>query len=135
MAFAAQTGQVPVLAGGLFIINLLWIVAYDTLYAMTDRADDLKIGVKSTAILFGQADKIIVAGLQISVVLALFSLVFIIPALGPIYLLALCATAGTFLYQQWLIKDREPSRCFQAFLNNHWSGLIIFLGLLIDYWF
>lgn len=133
MAFAAQTGTIPPLAWILFIINLLWTIAYDTLYAMVDREDDLVIGVKSTAILFGQADKAIVAALHI-IVLGL--LLWIGPQLyfGKIYHLGLLIAASLAVYQQWLIKDRQPTHCFQAFLNNHWFGAAIFMGIAIDYY-
>jgi 4-hydroxybenzoate polyprenyltransferase len=133
MAFAAQTGSVPALAWGLFVTNVLWTVAYDTLYAMVDREDDLKIGVKSTAVLFGQADKVIVAGLHLMVLLLLLwygqQLEF-----GYLYYLGLLIAAGLAIYQQWLIKDREPSRCFEAFLNNHWFGAAIFAGIAAHYY-
>ncbi|MDM8568774.1 4-hydroxybenzoate octaprenyltransferase [Thiotrichales bacterium HSG1] len=134
MAFAAQTGTIPILAWWLFAANLLWTVAYDTLYAMVDREDDLLIGVKSTAILFGNADKIIIANLHIGVLLILFwigqQLEF-----SNLYNLSLLAGFVLVLYQQWLIKDRKPSKCLQAFLNNHWFGAIIFLGLVTHYYF
>ncbi len=134
MAFAAQTGTVPILAWWLFIANLLWTVAYDTLYAMVDREDDLAIGVKSTAILFGPADKIIVASLHLGMLLILFwigqHLQF-----GIWYNLSLVGGLGLSIYQQWLIKERKPILCLQAFLNNHWLGAIIFVGIAANYSF
>lgn len=133
MAFAAQTGTIPPLAWILFIINLLWTIAYDTLYAMVDREDDLVIGVKSTAILFGQADKAIVAALHI-IVLGLLLWIGQQLYFGKIYHLGLLIAASLAVYQQWLIKDRQPTHCFQAFLNNHWFGAAIFMGIAIDYY-
>jgi 4-hydroxybenzoate polyprenyltransferase len=133
MAFAAQTGTVPSLVWWLFATNVLWTVAYDTLYAMTDREDDLVIGVKSTAIIFGQADKAIVAGLHLAVLLLLLWIGQQIQ-LGSLYHLGLSVAAGLAIYQQWLIKDRKPERCFQAFLNNHWFGAAIFAGIAAHYY-
>ncbi len=133
MAYAAQTGNVPMLAWGLFLINVLWTVAYDTMYAMADREEDLIIGVKSTAILFGNADKAIVAGLQISVLLLLLWIGKEIN-FGAFYYLGVFMAACLAIYQQFLIKNREPARCFQAFLNNHWFGAMIFAGIAVDYY-
>ena len=133
MAFAAELNSVPMVAWWLFVINVLWVVVYDTMYAMVDRDDDLKIGVKSTAILFGQADKIIIAGLQVAVVGLLIGLGLQLQ-LGLFYYLGVLGAALLALYQQWLIKDREPANCFKAFLNNHWFGLVIFIGLLLQYY-
>ncbi len=132
MAYAAQTGSVPTLAWWLFFINVLWTVAYDTMYAMADREEDLLIGVKSTAILFGKADKAVVAGLHICVLLLLF---WIGQQMSGLYHLGLLLAAGLAIYQQWLIKDREPMRCFQAFLNNNWFGGAIFAGIAAHYYF
>ncbi len=132
MAFAAQTGELSSIAMVLFLTNVIWTVAYDTLYAMTDRPDDVKIGVKSTAILFGNADKLIVGGLQIIVIALLIAIGAAIQA-GLWYYLGIAGAAATFIYQQWMIKDRVPARCFQAFLHNHWSGMIIFAGIMADY--
>ncbi len=134
MAFAAQTGSVPTLAWWLFAANVLWTVAYDTLYAMVDREDDLVIGVKSTAILFGKADKVIVAGLHLMVLLLLLWIGQQLE-LGHLYHLGVLVAAGLAIYQQWLIKDRQPDRCFQAFLNNHWFGAAIFAGIAAHYLF
>ncbi|RKZ42745.1 MAG: 4-hydroxybenzoate octaprenyltransferase [Gammaproteobacteria bacterium] len=133
MAFAAQTDSIPTLAWWLLLTNVLWTVAYDTMYAMVDRADDLAIGVKSTAILFGQADKAIIASLQI-VVLLLLLWIGIKIHLGTWYYLGLLVAAGLVIYQQWLIKDRDPQRCFQAFLNNNWFGATIFAGIAAHYY-
>lgn len=133
MAFAAQTGHIPILAWWLFVVNILWAVAYDTLYAMVDREDDLVIGVKSTAILFGKADKVIVAGLHFALLLLLFWIGQQID-LGSFYYLGLIIATGLAIYQQWLIKDRAPQKCFQAFLNNHWFGAAIFVGIAAHYY-
>ena len=134
MAFAAQTGEIPLIAWLLFIINLLWTVAYDTLYAIVDCEDDLLIGVKSTAILFGKADKLIIATLQIIAILLLLYLGQLISA-SYLYYIGIFIAAMLAIYQQWLIKDREPARCFQAFLNNYWFGAAVFGGIAGHYYF
>jgi len=133
MAFAAQTGQVPILAYVLFVTNVLWTLAYDTLYAMADIEDDLVIGVKSTAILFGRADKIIIAGLQTIVLLLLLGIGLKLE-FTYWYYLGLLIAASLAIYQLWLIKDRLPERGFQAFLNNHWIGAAIFAGIAAHYY-
>lgn len=133
MAFAAQTAEIPLLAWLVFITNLLWTVAYDTMYAMVDRDDDLKIGVKSTAILFGNADRLIIALLQLIVFISLI-IIGIQVGLGQLYYTGLALAALLAIYQQWLIYHRDPARCFQAFLNNHWLGMVVFLGIVADYW-
>lgn len=132
MAFAAQTGELPVALWLLYIGNLLWTVAYDTEYAMCDRPDDLVIGVKSTAIVFGEADKLIIALLQGLTLLCLL-LVGSRFELGVYYYLGLAAMLLSFGWQHWLIRDREPQACLAAFLSNHWSGLLVFAGLVLDY--
>lgn len=132
MAFAAQTGELPRIAWLLFVVNILWSVAYDTLYAMVDREDDLKIGVKSTAILFGEADRLVVGVLQLLVLLGL-SLVGSLAGLGDFYAIGLLVAALLALYQQYLIRDRDPQRCFEAFLNNNWFGAAVFAGIALDY--
>jgi 4-hydroxybenzoate polyprenyltransferase len=129
MAFAAQTNSLPLTAWLLFITTVLWATAYDTMYGMVDRADDLRIGVKSTAILFGNYDKLIIALIQLALLLLLLG-VGIQLCLNIYYFFALSAALGLALYQQYLIKDREPEKCFQAFLNNNWFGAIIFIGIL-----
>jgi len=133
MAFGAVLGHVPLEAWLLFSANLLWTVAYDTQYAMVDRDDDLKIGIKSTAVLFGRADRLIIGLLQASV-LALLSWVALRVGLGGFFWLGLLGMAATFVYQQWLIVGRDRDRCFQAFLNNHWSGLLVFAGIALSWW-
>jgi 4-hydroxybenzoate polyprenyltransferase len=132
MAFSESMGEIPVVAWLLFSANLLWTVAYDTMYAMVDRDDDLNIGVKSTAILFGRHDKRIILLLQLAT-LALLMSVGEILAFGWPYQLSLIISAGFFCYQQILIVNREREKCFQAFLNNHFVGLIVFIGIAIEY--
>jgi 4-hydroxybenzoate polyprenyltransferase len=132
MAFSETQGRVPAIAWLLFIANLLWTVAYDTMYAMVDRDDDLKIGVKSTAILFGENDKRIIGFMQLLVLGLLFTVGDIL-AFGWPFQLSLIISAGLFSYQQLLISNRERNRCFQAFLHNHWVGMIIFIGIFVEY--
>jgi len=132
MAFAAQTGEVPLIAWLLLIGTVLWATAYDTMYAMVDRADDLKVGVKSTAILFGEADRLIIGVLQLLLV-AVLLLVGRQAELGAIYFLGLGVASLSLLYQQKLIFDRKPDDCLKAFLHNNWFGMAIFLGILGDY--
>jgi len=132
MAFQEAQGEIPLIAWLLFIANICWTVAYDTMYAMVDRDDDLKIGVKSTAILFGDNDKRIIGFLQL-LTLALLWTVGDILAFGWPYQISLVMAAGLFSYQQLLITNRERDKCFQAFLHNHWVGLIVFVGILFEY--
>lgn len=132
MAFAALNNTVSLKAWALFFVAALWPVIYDTMYAMTDRADDLKIGVKSTAILFGRFDIIIIACLQCLFVMLLAVLGWLFQ-LTYVYYLSIGCVAGLFIYQQILIKDRIPERCFQAFLHNHWVGMSLFIGILLNY--
>ncbi len=134
MAFAAQTGSVPPYVWLIYSANLIWTVAYDTIYAMVDREDDLKIGVKSTAILFGDADKVIIFALQM-LMLLIFVVLSIRLNLNHWFYFSLCCVLLVFSYHQYLIKDRARHLCFQAFLHNHWVGLIIFIGLLLNYGF
>lgn len=132
MAFAAQTGEVPALAWLLYTANVLWTLVYDTMYAITDREDDLKIGVKSTAILFGENDRLILAVLQLLTLLALY-LVGHRLELGGWYHAGLWGAALLFAYHQYLIKDRDGARCFKAFLHNHWVGMLVFLGIALHF--
>lgn len=132
MAFSEAQGEIPLIAWLLFLANLLWTVAYDTIYAMVDREDDLKIGVKSTAILFGENDKRIIGFLQILVLGLLFTVGDML-AFGWPYQLSLIVAAGLFSYQQILITNRDRDNCFQAFLHNHWVGMVIFIGIFIEY--
>jgi len=128
MAFAAVQEHVPAAAWLMFVASLLWIVAYDTMYAMVDRDDDLKIGIKSTAILFGSADRLMIGVLQLS---ALVCMALLGEQLGYrlFYYLGLTAIAGLFVYQQYLIRDRERGECFNAFANNVWVGFAFFAGV------
>lgn len=130
MAFTAQTGALPAIAWVLYAANCLWTVAYDTQYAMVDREYDLKIGVKSTAILFGDADRMMIGMLQAMFVFALL-LVGNALSLSFVYYLALLIATGLLAWQQWLIREREPQACFKAFLHNHWVGLVVFLGVVL----
>lgn len=132
MAFSAVTGSVPWYAWLLYGATLLWTVAYDTLYAMVDRDDDLKIGVKSTAILFGDADKLIVSILKI-LTLALLIGVGLHLQLSVWYYLGLTGAAILFIRQQYMVRNRERDLCFRAFLNNHYVGLLVFAGILTHY--
>ncbi len=133
MAFGAVLGHVPLEAWLLFAANLAWTMAYDTQYAMVDRADDLKIGIKSTAVLFGRADRLMIGLLQ-SLTLLLLVWAGARLALGGFFWLGLAAMATTFVWQQWLIRTRERDPCFRAFLNNHWSGLLVFAGIALTLW-
>jgi len=132
MAFAALTGAVPLLAWLLFAANVVWSVVYDTMYAMVDREDDLQVGTKSTAILFGVRDRRIIGRLQL-LLLVLLVLVGLLGGLGWAYYAGLFAATWFALYQQYLIRNREPGQCFKAFLNNNWFGLIIFCGIVLDF--
>ena len=132
MAFTAQTETVPTAALLLFIANTLWTIAYDTQYAMVDREFDKKIGVKSTAILFGDADKIVIGVLQSMFVAAMY-LAGQRLALGNIYNTALTVASLLLVYQQILIRERAPDKCFRAFLNNNWVGAVIFAGIVVSY--
>lgn len=132
MAFAEMEGRIPLVAWLLFLANLVWTVAYDTMYAMVDRDDDLRIGVKSTAILFGQNDKKIVGFLQLMTLGLLFT-VGELMAFGWPYQLSIVIGAGIFCYQQMLIVNRDREACFKAFLNNHFFGMVIFLGIFVEY--
>lgn len=129
MAFAAQTDTVPPVGWLLFVITLIWAVCYDTLYAMVDREDDLKIGLRSTAILFGSSDRVLVAVIQVVFLVGLF-LVGRAAGFGFFYQSALVVAAGLLAYQQYLIRHREPAACFKAFLNNNWVGLVVFIGIV-----
>lgn len=131
MAFAAVQHGIPTEAWLIFMATLLWVMAYDTMYAMVDRDDDLNIGVKSTAILFGQYDRVIIGALQAGMLLLLL-LLGIQLSFGFFYYLSLIAALGLGAYQQYLISGREKKLCFQAFLNNHYVGMVIFMGLFLD---
>lgn len=135
MAFAAiqhQLNWAQVLP--LMAANLCWVIAYDTWYAMVDRADDLKIGVKSSAILFGRHDRLFIALLQGAALLLLIQL-GLNTGRGDWYYGGIAVAAFLSVYQQWITRDRDPAACFRAFINNHWFGLAIFVGLALDYGF
>jgi 4-hydroxybenzoate polyprenyltransferase len=132
MAFAAQTGGVPALAWILFAANIFWAVAYDTAYAMVDREDDLKVGVKSTAILFGRYDRAMVFFFHI-LTIALLAFVGALAGRGLGYYAGLMAASGFVLYQQRLMRHRDRDGCFRAFLNNNWFGAAVFAGLVLDF--
>lgn len=132
MAFAAQTGTVSVITWILFMATVLWAVVYDTMYAMVDREDDIRSGMKSTAILFDDADRSIIGVIQILILLALVLLGNRLQ-LGMMYFAGIAIGAVLFIYQQYLIKDRIPERCFAAFLNNNWFGAAVFAGIFFNY--
>lgn len=132
MAFAATLNQLPSIAWWLYLVSLLWPLAYDTQYAMVDRADDQKTDIKSTAILFGDWDNVVILCLQGMVLLLLIG-VGVLLQFHALYFAALFAATLLFCYQYTLTKNRLPSQCFKAFLNNHWVGLIIWLGIAGHY--
>jgi 4-hydroxybenzoate polyprenyltransferase len=132
MAFAALNGTVPWIAWLIFASVVCWAGAYDTMYAMVDRKDDLRIGVRSTAILFGKADRLIIGLLQASAV-GILVLVGHRAHIGPWYQAGLLVAASLALWQQYLIRDRAPDACFRAFRNNNLFGLVIFCGILMAY--
>lgn len=132
MAFMASLTDVPPVAWLLFCANLIWTVSYDTMYAMVDRDDDLKIGVKSTAILFGKYDRVIIALLN-GVFISLLVVLGRIYSFGLGYWLSLIAAVGLFVYQQTLIHRRNREQCFHAFLNNHYVGMLVFAGIALQY--
>ncbi|WP_372965220.1 4-hydroxybenzoate octaprenyltransferase [Marinobacter sp.] len=131
MAWAAEANELSQMTWLLFTANVLWTVAYDTFYAMVDRDDDIKVGIKSTAVLFGEADRAIIAMLQALVVFILI-LVGRQADLGSFYYLGLTVMAALFVYQQFLARERAREGCFKAFLNNNWAGLAVFAGLILD---
>ena len=135
MAFAAQTGTMPPrLAWVLFLAGLLWTMAYDTMYAMVDREDDRKLGIRSSAILFGDADRFIIGVMQLMSLFALW-LAGRELKLGLWYGLGLAFAAMFALYQQLLIRERKPEECLRAFLNNNYFGMSVFIGIALDYLF
>jgi 4-hydroxybenzoate polyprenyltransferase len=133
MAWAAQTGELSPIAWLIYIANLLWIVAYDTMYGMVDREDDLKIGVKSTAILFGEADRMVIGILQMLFVLTMV-MVGINLEFSLAYFLGLVAASVLLAYEQAMIVYRLPDYCFRAFLHNHWVGAVVFFGIMAHYY-
>lgn len=132
MAFAAAAESVPTYAWLIYIATLLWTMAYDTLYAMADREDDLKVGIKSTAILFGEADLLMIALLE---TFALLALIFLGNQLGfsGWYYLGLIAAVALWGWQLWQARHRDPQTCFKCFLHNHWVGAVIFTGIFLHY--
>lgn len=132
MAFMAVTGSIPSIAWVLFSVAIIWALIYDTQYAMVDRADDLKIGIKSTAILFGDWDRLAIGLLQL-LMLGILLWLGVEAGLGPWYRAGLGVAAALAIYQQWLIRNQDPTGCFQAFLNNNYLGMAIFVGLALDY--
>jgi 4-hydroxybenzoate polyprenyltransferase len=134
MVFIAEMGAIPRVAWIIFFAGIIWAAIYDTMYAMVDRDDDLRIGVKSSAIAFGDMDRVIIGMLQLLMLFTLYlagrSMEF-----GYWYHVGLVAAGVFFAYQQWLIRERRPVSCFSAFLNNHYVGLSIFIGILLEYAF
>ncbi|MCX7097454.1 MAG: 4-hydroxybenzoate octaprenyltransferase [Methylococcales bacterium] len=133
MSFSAQLNQIPPVAWVMYLAVVLWALVYDTMYAMVDKDDDLKIGIKSTAILFGEYDRHIMAVLQI-VILGLLIIVGQMRQLSWPYYAGLIVAAGFFVYQQKLIFNRDKTQCFKAFLNNNWFGVAVYVGLVMAYW-
>ncbi|MFT4580457.1 MAG: 4-hydroxybenzoate polyprenyltransferase [Gammaproteobacteria bacterium] len=132
MAFAAQIGSVPNIAWALLATAVLWALIYDTQYAMVDREDDLKIGIKSTAILFAETDREFVGAFQIVMLFGL-GIVGREAQLGWPFAVALLVCAGLATYQQYLIHSRMPEQCFKAFMNNNWYGAVVFVGIAASY--
>ena len=132
MAYAAEANMLSNSIWLLFIANITWTIAYDTMYGMVDKEDDLKIGIKSTAILFGKNDKLIIGLLQLATLLLLMT-VGILEQLTWFYYAGLVIAGFLFSQQQRRIKDRDKSACFKAFLDNNYVGLIVFVGLLLTY--
>lgn len=132
MAYAAQSGEIPSAVWLIYIVNLLWTVVYDTFYAMVDRNDDVKVGIKSTAILFGRHDRLITALLQMIVIAGLVMIGRRFE-LSYFYYGGIAVAALLFLYQQFLIRRRERKPCFTAFLNNNWVGMAVFVALVLNY--
>ena len=132
LAYAAALGQVPAFAWILLVINLFWVVAYDTEYAMVDREDDLRIGIRTSAISFGRFD-VVAVGICYAVYIAGMAWAGFEKRLGIVYYIALAVAASIAVYHVILIRDRDRMRCFRAFLHNHWLGLAIFAGVALDY--
>jgi 4-hydroxybenzoate polyprenyltransferase len=132
MAFAAESGTVPRVAWVLYIAAVMWAAIYDTMYAMVDREDDLKVGVKSSAILFADMDKLLIGVMQ---AMMLFALVLAGRSMkfGQWYDAGVIGAGLLFLYQQWLIRKREPAGCLKAFFNNQYVGAVIFVGIMLQY--
>ncbi|WP_457920946.1 4-hydroxybenzoate octaprenyltransferase [Sodalis endosymbiont of Henestaris halophilus] len=131
MAFSAVSEHLDLKCCLLFLANITWTMAYDTQYAMIDRDDDLLLGIKSTAILFGRFDKLLIGFLQL-ITLVLLGLIGWQGTLGVIYYISLVGAAGSFLWQHKLIRNRERQACFRAFLNNNFVGMLIFIGIFLS---
>ncbi len=134
MAFAAEANELQPVTWLLFVATVLWATAYDTMYGMVDRDEDIRIGVKSTAILFGSADRLIIGIIQAMLLFAMM-LIGRQAELSGFYYIGVTVCAVLMLWQQYLIRNREPRACFGAFLNNHWVGMAWFAGVLLDYQF
>ena len=132
MAFTALQEQIPAVAWVLFTATVIWALIYDTMYAMVDRDDDLRVGIKSTAILFGRFDRLLIGMLQV-VMLVLLWQVGQMAGRGVFFVLGLAGASVLFVFQQWLIRGRDRAACFRAFLNNHYVGMTVFIGLFADY--
>ncbi len=133
MAFTAQLDALPKQAWLLYVANILWATAYDTMYGMADREDDLKVGVKSSAILFGDYDRAVIGLLQFLFLLTL-ALIGRDLEFSTFYYYALFVASLFLIYEQIMINKREPARCFEAFLHNHWIGAIVFAGIMGHYY-
>ncbi len=133
MAYAEVNKTLPFECWLLFLVNIIWSIIYDTQYAMIDRNDDIKIGIKSTAIIFAHFDKLIIAGLQLIMVLMLFYIGNHLD-LGISYFSSLLLILFLFIYQQKLIKNRQSLLCFKAFMNNNYVGLVLFIGILLNFY-
>ena len=131
MAFTAVSNEVTKVTGLLIIANMIWAIAYDSEYAMVDRDDDLKLGIKSSAILFGDMDRWIIGALQLFFLFAQY-LVWKVAEFHWPFLIGIATATGFFAYQQFLIRNRDLDGCFSAFLNNHWLGLAIFVSITVD---
>jgi 4-hydroxybenzoate polyprenyltransferase len=132
MAFSATLDEVPFSAWLVFLATVIWTVIYDTIYAMVDREDDLKINVKSTAILFGKYDLIIIFLLHL-ILIAILVMISQEFQLGNYFNMAIVITTLLMFYHQHLIKDRDRAKCFKAFLNNHYIGIVILLGIVLSF--
>ena len=132
MAYAAAQARVPALAWALLVINLFWVVAYDTEYAMVDRADDVKIGIRTSALTFGRFDVVAVA-LCYAIYLAGMAWIGLIHAFGAIYFAGLVVALAIALDHLRIIRRRDPAACFRAFIGNHWLGMAVFAGIALDY--
>lgn len=131
MAYAAEANALPPIAWLLFLANLLWTIAYDTEYAMVDRDDDLKLGLKSSAILFGQRDRHIIGLFQLATLLCM-GMVGVLAGLGAVYYAGLMVAGAMFIQQQQMIRGRERELCFKAFLANNQVGMVLFAGIVLD---